>query len=267
MTAPDPETLRLLAIEIARDAAAFVAEARQIGTDVIMAGTDTKSTPTDMVTAVDKASEERIVAAIQARRPDDGLLGEEGNDYAGSTGLQWVIDPIDGTTNFVYNYPASAVSIGVVDIESRESIAAAVVHTGGRQVFSAARGGGAFVDGSRLVLATGPETLAHALVGTGFSYSPATRVLQAEVISRILPIIRDIRRSGSAALDLCWSAAGWLDAYFETGTKEWDRAAGSLLCTEVGLRYVAIDGEGDEPDFVFVAHPRIADELYDLVKP
>ena len=268
MSAPDLDDLRRLAITIGLDAAAYVAEARQIGSEVILAGTATKSTPTDMVTAVDKASEERIVAALREARPDDGIIGEEGTGDAGTSGLQWVIDPIDGTTNFVYDYPATAVSIAVVDQSTGESLAGAVVDIGRRQVFSAIKGGGAFLGDAAMRLAEGPPNLAHALVGTGFSYSPAIRAEQGQLLARILPVIRDIRRGGSAALDMCWTAAGRLDAYFEAGTKWWDRAAGLLVGYELGYRGGVIEGDGgDVPDFVWLAHPAIADELYELVKP
>ncbi len=260
----DPAALRQIAIEIALDAAAFVAEARNVDSgsgpigDILQAGTTTKSTPTDMVTAVDKASEARIVAALAERCPRDGVMAEEGTGVASESGVTWVVDPIDGTTNFVYGYPATAVSIGAVD-ESGASLAGAVVDIGRREVFSAARGLGAFLNDDQLVLNEGPPDIARTLVSTGFAYSPAVRAKQAEVVLRILPVVRDIRRAGSAALDLCWAAAGRVDAYFERGTAPWDRAAGLLIATEAGLRG-DVDG-----DLLWVAHPRIADELLALI--
>ncbi|HVT76743.1 MAG TPA: inositol monophosphatase family protein [Acidimicrobiales bacterium] len=256
METPSPDDLRRIAIDVALDAAAFVAaeraSTRWFGT------TDTKSTPTDMVTAVDKASEARIVAALRARRPDDGIVAEEGSATTSTTGVTWVIDPIDGTTNFVYGYPAVAVSVAAVDGDDA-SIAGAVVDIGRREVFSAARGVGAFCDDEPMTLPGGPAALGFALIGTGFSYHPDMRVEQAAVVSRILPIVRDIRRGGSAALDLCWAAAGRTDAYYERGTAPWDRAAGLLIAHEAGLH-------GDfVGDLVWVAHPRIADDLYALI--
>jgi myo-inositol-1(or 4)-monophosphatase len=260
MDAPDYDELRAIAVEVATDAASFVAQARAANTDATLrAGAATKSTPTDMVTAVDKASEARIVAALAERRPGDGVLGEEGAGVASTTGLQWVIDPVDGTTNFVYDYPAFAVSIAVVHEASGASLAGAVVDVVRGEVFSAAVGHGAFVDGRRLSTPDGPVDIGHCLVGTGFSYSPAMRAEQAAVLQRVLPTVRDIRRGGSAALDLCWAAAGRTDAYFERGTAPWDRAAGLLIASEAGLR------TGYEDDLVWVAHPRIADELLALV--
>ncbi|MEY2426321.1 MAG: monophosphatase [Actinomycetota bacterium] len=237
------------------DAAAYVTDARLAGLHEL---TETKSTPTDMVTAVDKASEARIVAALRELRPDDGVIAEEGTGVASQTGITWIIDPIDGTTNFVYGYPASAVSVAAVD-DTGASIAGAVVDIGRPEVFSAARGEGAFLNSDPLFLSDGPIDIGRALVSTGFSYSPAVRVVQAELVVRLLPVVRDIRRGGSAALDLCWAAAGRVDAYFERGTAPWDRAAGLLICTEAGLRGEVVD------DLLWVAHPRIADELLALI--
>ena len=248
----DNDSLRRLACSIASDAAAYVAENRT-------ATATTKSTQTDMVTAVDKASEARIVEALHEVRPDDGIMGEEGTGVAGTSGLQWVIDPIDGTTNFVYGYPAVSVSIACVIAASGESIAGAVVDVGRREVFSAAKDGGAFLDDEPLTLPDGPADIGRCLVGTGFSYSAEVRAEQAEVLVQLLPAVRDIRRGGSAALDLCWAAAGRVDAYFERGTREWDRAAGLLIAHEVGLRGEFVG------DLVWVAHPRITDELLKLI--
>lgn len=257
MPAPNPDELRHIAIDIAVDAAQFVAYERA-QTDWSHSA-DTKSTPTDMVTAVDKASEARIVEAITARRPDDGVMAEEGTGIASRSGLKWVIDPIDGTTNFVYGYPAFAVSIAVVDADTDASIAGAVADVVRGEVFSAARGAGAFLHEAPISLSEGPADFSRALIGTGFSYSPNLRVEQAEVLARLLPVARDIRRGGSAALDLCWASCGRLDAYYERGTAPWDRAAGMLIASEVGLR-------GDfVGDLVWVAHPSITDELLSII--
>lgn len=253
----DLEELRLLAVEIARDAATFVAYERA-QTDWTRSA-DTKSTPTDMVTAVDKASEARIVGALQQRRPDDGVMAEEGTGIAGTSGLKWIVDPIDGTTNFVYGYPATAVSVAVAHADTSESVAGAVVDIGRGEVFSASKGGGAWLNDQPLSLADGPADLARALVGTGFAYSPVVRAEQAALLVHVLPTVRDIRRGGSAALDICWAAAGRLDAYYERGTAPWDRAAGMLLAAEVGLTG-AVEG-----DLVWVAHPRIAEPFRTLV--
>ena len=256
MAIPSPDELRRIAIDVALDAATFVA--RERAGEQWFATTDTKSTPTDMVTAVDKASEARIVAALRQHRPDDGIVAEEGSASVSTTGVTWVIDPIDGTTNFVYGYPATAVSVAAVD-DADASIAGAVVDIGRREVFSAARGLGAFCDERPMTLPGGPAELSLALIGTGFSYHREMRVAQAQVLTRLLPVVRDVRRGGSAALDLCWAAAGRTDAYYERGTAPWDRAAGLLIAHEVGLRGDVVG------DLVWVAHPRIADALYKLV--
>ncbi|MEY2417744.1 MAG: monophosphatase [Actinomycetota bacterium] len=256
MPIPSPDDLRRIAIDVATDAAAFVADERASGR--WFATTDTKSTPTDMVTAVDKASEARIVAALQARRPDDGVVAEEGSASVSATGVTWVIDPIDGTTNFVYGYPATAVSVAAVD-DDNGSIAGAVVDIGRGEVFSAARGAGAWRDDHEMTLPGGPADISLALIGTGFSYHREMRVQQAAVMARLLPVVRDMRRGGSAALDLCWAAAGRTDGYYERGTAPWDRAAGLLIAHEAGLRG-DVDG-----DLVWVAHPRIADDLLALI--
>jgi myo-inositol-1(or 4)-monophosphatase len=256
MPIPSADELRRIAIDVAVDAAGFVARERAgaawFGT------TDTKSTPTDMVTAVDKASEARIVAALHERRPDDGVVAEEGSAAVSASGVTWVIDPIDGTTNFVYGYPATAVSVAAVD-DANQSLAGAVVDIGRREVFSAARGDGAFCDDRRLTLPGGPAELSLALIGTGFSYHRELRAAQAAVLTRLLPVVRDVRRGGSAALDLCWAATGRTDAYYERGTAPWDRAAGLLIAHEAGLRGDVVG------DLVWVAHPRIADELLALI--
>lgn len=262
----DPEDLRRLAVAIAADAAGFVAGAMRVrGTAGVSVATGTvsaKSSPTDLVTEVDRATETRIVAALAQARPDDGLQGEEGTGVASRTGLRWVIDPIDGTTNFVYGFPAVAVSVAVVDDHDPDAtIAGAVADVGRGEVFSAARGAGAWLDGDQLSLrVTEPLDLAHALVGTGFAYAAERRAEQAAVLARVLPAVRDIRRAGSAALDLCWVAAGRLDASYERGVQLWDRAAGILIATEAGA------AAGVEDTLTWVAHPSIAAAFVALVR-
>jgi myo-inositol-1(or 4)-monophosphatase len=260
----DPDELRRIAIEIAVDAATFVKGAMRTRrtAESVVGAIAAKSSPTDLVTEVDRASEARIVTAIERARPDDGLQGEEGTGIASRTGLRWVIDPIDGTTNFVYGFPAVAVSVAVVDDAQPElSIAGAVVDVTRGEVYSAARGRGAWLDGEQLSLAaSAPESLAHALVGTGFSYEARHRADQAAILARVLPLVRDIRRGGSAALDLCWVAAGRLDASYERGVQLWDRAAGILVAAEAG----AVTGV--EGTLTWVAHPAIAEEFVALVR-
>lgn len=224
---PDRQALLQLAIDIAHEAGAILT-VRQA---TVRQFVSTKSTATDMVTQVDKDTEALIVERILAARPDDGLLGEEGASRPGTSGVRWVIDPLDGTTNYIYGWPAYAVAIG---IEYEGEAIAGVVHDAARgETFSASLGGGAFLNGRPI--SVGAETsVANALVGTGFGYAPSRRVAQAAVIARIIPHIRDIRRGGSAAIDLCHVACGRLDAYYEYGLNPWDSSAGDLIVREAG---------------------------------
>ena len=172
-----------------------------------------------------------IVEALRTRRPDDSIVGEEGAEHTGSSGLEWHIDPIDGTANFVYDLPAWCTSIAVVD--EHGPLAGAVFAPVTDEVFSAARGAGATLNGTTIRCSSASQ-LSAALVGTGFNYSPATRRRQAHRLAALLPQVRDMRRYGSAALDLCMVACGRLDAYFEEHLNSWDLAAGVLIAAEAG---------------------------------
>jgi myo-inositol-1(or 4)-monophosphatase len=227
MRGPDPEELLGLAEPIAAQAAALLRAGRAHARSEV----DTKTTLTDMVTEVDRASERLVADAIRAARPDDAILGEEGTADTGTTGVRWVIDPLDGTTNYLYGLPAYAVSIGV-EVDG-EAVAGVVVDAARDETFTAVRGGGARLDGRPIACSTS-DRLATALVGTGFGYDAARRARQGAVVAQVLPLVRDIRRVGAAALDLCWVAAGRLDAYYETGTQPWDTAAGALIAAEAG---------------------------------
>jgi myo-inositol-1(or 4)-monophosphatase len=192
---------------------------------------ETKSSPTDMVTEVDRASESLIVERILAARPDDGILGEEGAARDGTSGVRWVIDPLDGTTNYLYGFPAYAVSIAA---EFDGEVVAGVVYDAAHDdVYWATRGSGAFCHALPVRVSTTP-TLATALTGTGFGYAALRRRRQALLLQSVITEIRDIRRAGSAALDLCSVACGRLDAYFEWGLQPWDMAAGCLIVEEAG---------------------------------
>lgn len=215
-----------LAVEIARDAGALLLEHFRKPAR----GVESKSTPTDLVSAADKASETLILDMIGAKRPNDGVLSEEGGGGAGS-GLRWVVDPLDGTINFLFGIPAWAVSIAVED-ESGSLVGVVHQPTTG-ETFSAIRGGGAHLDGREIRVSERGE-LAEALVGTGFAYDAAAREVQAEVVARVVPLARDIRRAGSAALDLAATACGRLDAFYEAPMEPWDKAAGILLIQEAG---------------------------------
>jgi myo-inositol-1(or 4)-monophosphatase len=230
-----------LAVATAREAAALVARGRATAT----AHVDVKSSPVDMVTAVDRACEELIAARLLGARPDDGLLGEEGGERAGTSGVRWIVDPIDGTTNFVYGLPAYAVSIAAeVDGEVR---AGAVLNAATGELFTATAGGGAqLVPGSVApVRLTGsrPVSLEQALVATGFGYRAELRRRQGAVVAGLLPQVRDIRRYGSSALDLCTAAAGRVDAYYELDLSPWDHAAGALVAAEAGLVVTGLPGQ------------------------
>jgi myo-inositol-1(or 4)-monophosphatase len=222
----DPLELLALARHLAEDASALLRDAIGHAFEV-----DTKSSITDMVSAADRASEQLIVSGIRAARPDDAILGEEGTADAGTTGVRWVIDPLDGTTNFLYGIPAFAVSIAVE--HDGDAVAAVVIDVARDEVFTAARGHGAHLGGRRLACRDG-SNLATALIATGFGYDPARRAEQGAVVATLLPLVRDIRRVGAAAIDLCWVAAGRVDAYYELGIQPWDRAAGALIASESG---------------------------------
>lgn len=227
MSAVDASALRALAAEVARAAGALLLE--RFGGPA--RGLDTKSSRTDMVSDADRDAEALIAAALREARPDDGLLGEEGAGVAGTSGLRWVVDPLDGTTNFLWGIPHWAVSVAV---EDGAGALAGVVHDPCRdEVFGAARGAGADRDGTPLRLAAAPP-LAEALIATGFNYDRDERVRQAARMPAVIPAVRDIRRMGAAALDLAWVAAGRVDGYFETGLQPWDRAAGALIVAEAG---------------------------------
>ena len=225
---PDPAALLALGEDVARQAVDLL----RAGVERARATVETKASATDMVSALDRASEQLIVSALLAERPDDGVLGEEGSARAGTSGLRWVIDPLDGTTNYLYGHPGWNVSIAA---EDATGVVAAVVADGAHgEVFTATRGGGAHLDGVRLACGDGPD-VATALVGTGFGYDPERRRAQGAVVAELLPRVRDIRRMGAAAVDLCSVACGRLDAYFERGLSWWDLAAGGLIAAIVTL--------------------------------
>jgi myo-inositol-1(or 4)-monophosphatase len=226
-----------LAVATAREAATLVTERRRAGVEVA----DTKTSPTDVVTEVDHAAEELIRARLLAARPDDGIVGEEGDDTPSRSGVTWVVDPIDGTVNFLYGIPQYAISIAAR--QGEEVVAGVVLDVTKGEAFTATRGGGAHLDG-RPVRVREVVPVEHRLVITGFSYERETRVLQAAAIARLLGRVRDVRRLGSAALDLCYVACGRADAYVEEGLNEWDLAAGGLVVEEAGGRWTQCSGVG-----------------------
>ena len=276
MSTPEnqPGQLRTVAEALAGEAAAFVRRRRAevFGAD---AGTDgdaavqSKTTPTDPVTVVDTETERLLRDRLAQLRSGDAILGEEIGGptdpaSAAAGAVTWVLDPIDGTVNFVYGIPSYSVSVAAqVD---GVSVAGAVADVVGGRLYSAATGQGAHVtdaEGTRPLRCSAVDDLSLALVGTGFAYSTRRRTVQAELVSKILPVVRDLRRIGSAALDLCMVAAGRLDAYYEHGLHVWDFAAGALIAAEAGARVVLPQPGDPERDaaLVVAAAPGIADQL------
>jgi myo-inositol-1(or 4)-monophosphatase len=258
VAAPDFAGLRDVAVTVAMDAADLLAATVDDDRQVV----DTKSTSTDMVTEMDRASEALLVRRLRQLRPDDGIVGEEGAAHPGTTGVVWVVDPLDGTTNYLYRYPGWNVSVGAA--LDGVPVAGAVVVPSQRDVFAAATGHGATRNGRLLRL--GPAApVSHALVGTGFGYEPARRQAQSEALGRLIARIRDVRRGGAAAADLCSVACGRLDAYYEAGLAEWDRAAATVIAREAGARVEVRTDTALGPDCTIAAHPDRYDELVDLL--
>jgi myo-inositol-1(or 4)-monophosphatase len=239
-----PETMelldiRLLAEEIAVATGAFLLA----GIDNENIEVDTKSTGTDMVSEMDRGAERMIVDAILAARPNDGLLGEEGASSPGTSGYRWVIDPLDGTTNYLYRHPLWSVSIGVEF--NGTPVVGVVCGPMLHSLFSAHTGGGSTRNGTPLHVGS-CDDLGFALVGTGFGYQPEMREWQGQILHALLPQLRDVRRGGSAALDLCFVAAGNYDGYYERNLNPWDSCAGSVIVREAGG--LATSLHGIEPD-------------------
>lgn len=246
VTAPSPQELETIAIRVAQQAAAIVAQGYGSASSI-----GTKSSETDVVTQTDLDSEARVRELLEAETPGCGILGEEGGSTRMSQRLQWVIDPLDGTVNFLYGLPVCAVSIAAAF--DGKFVAGAVVDCLRNETYSASVGGGARCNGSTIRGST-CDKLTGALITTGFSYTPRLRALQAKIIERVLPTARDIRCFGSAALQLCWAASGRVDVYFERDTKIWDWAAGALIAAEAGL---AVDLPCPENDGLVLAVPRM----------
>jgi len=254
----DVNALLDLAVDLANEAGRLLLDQAPDRTDDV----GTKSSRTDMVTAVDRASEALIVGAIERERPDDGVLGEEGSARDGTSGVRWIIDPLDGTTNYLYGFPLFAVSIAVeVDGEVEAGV---VAHPSLDEVFTARRGDGARCN-SEPIAVSGKDELATALIGTGFAYDPDARRESARWLEHIIPSVRDIRRGGAAALDLCWVACGRLDGFYEAGLSPWDVAAGDLIAREAGAVTSDFDGGPARPGSVVAASPGIAAALRQLV--
>ena len=265
MTAPpDAAFLLALAVATAREAAELVRRSRATAGDDVAV----KSSPVDVVTAVDTASEHLVVGRLLGARPDDGVLGEEGAQRAGTSGVRWIVDPIDGTVNFLYDLPAYAVSIAA-EVDGAV-VAGVVLNAATGELFTAVAGGGAFrstPEEPEPVRLTGSRaaSLELSLVATGFGYRVEQRRAQGAVVAALLPRVRDIRRHGSAALELCAAAAGRVDAYYEAGLEPWDHAAGALVAAEAGLVLGGLPGRPFGDPMVVAAAPGIADDLLALL--
>lgn len=250
------DALLSLAVELVRRAGALVAAGRaSAGADVT-----TKSTPTDVVTEMDRAAERLVVEALRAQRPRDGVLGEEGGETPGDSGVRWVLDPIDGTVNYLYDLPAYAVSLAA-EVDGVIAVGA-VFNPTTDELWTAVRGEGAWL-GNRLLHGSTVTALDQALVATGFGYDTDRRRAQAAVVGALLPEVRDIRRFGAASLDLCSAATGRVDAYFERGLAPWDLAAGGLIAAEAGLLVTGLRGRPAGADLVLAAPPALHRALHD----
>jgi myo-inositol-1(or 4)-monophosphatase len=253
-----PTHLEELAIALAVGAAQVVRDGRRHEI-----ATTSKSTATDLVTEVDRATEQWLVDEIARQRPDDSVLGEEGGKRRGSSAVRWVLDPIDGTVNFVLGIPQYAVSVAA-EVDT-VVVAGAVCNPATGELFHARLGGGAFLDGTRLD-GPRPVPLARAVVGTGFAYDPRMRGRQAAVVAQVLPLVADVRRLGAAALDLCFVAAGRLDAYFEAGLNRWDHAAGGLVAAETGCVASGLNGLPPSKSLYAATSPELAAEFFALLE-
>ena len=250
--------LRVIAEQLAQSAGDMALRGRKSGE----LSATTKSSPTDMVTMYDTASENMIIEGLATHRPDDSIIGEEGAHTDGTTGLTWHIDPIDGTSNFYFDIPMWAVSIGVADSEG--PLAGAVYAPALGEMFSAARGEGASLNGASISVRRN-STLSDALVCTGFSYRAHERGAHAQRVANMITEIRDIRRFGAAAIDLCFVACGRYDAYFEEHLHSWDLVAGHIIATEAGALVTDYAGRTVTPAQVLAAQPGIQQELIALI--
>jgi len=271
----DPVTLRLVAEQLATEAAEFVRRRRREvfgdgpGAHQVGPAVRSKSTPTDPVTVVDTETERLLRERLADLRPRDRVIGEEEGGPTDTDGGRptWVLDPIDGTVNFLYGIESYAVSVGAQ--VGGESVAGAVADVAAGAVYSAARGHGAWVrhagSAPTRLRCNAVTDLSMALVGTGFSYDPDRRQRQAQLLARLLPNIRDVRRTGSCALDLCMVASGRLDGYYEAGVHVWDWAAGVVIAAEAGAWVRTPAQPGDDAGLVLAAVPGIADQLDDAL--
>ncbi len=256
----DPDVA--FAVDLATRAGALLADRPESLT------VETKTTDTDVVTHMDQLAESLIVSAIELGRPKDGLLGEEGADKPSESGRRWVIDPIDGTVNYLYQLPHWCVSIALVEEETDQGLVGVVTAPSLNTMFVAARNSGSYrVTGSTVqqLKVSSQRDLSQSLVGTGFGYASARRAHQAQVLTGMLPNVRDIRRLGSCALDLCLVASGELDAYYERGVKPWDHAAGSLIVQEAGGQVSGLNETKPSESMIVAANPILLPQVLEIL--
>ncbi|MDQ1512558.1 MAG: monophosphatase [Microbacteriaceae bacterium] len=258
------DELLTIALSVAEEAAELAARLRRNGVEVAA----TKSSPIDIVTEADRATERLIRDRLRELRPDDGFLGEESGTRHGTSGFTWVVDPIDGTVNYLYGLPNWSVSIAVVAGEPEpgtwRALAGVVVAPALGETYTATLGGGAHL-GDQTLRVREPVPLDRALVATGFHYTSLIRSKQADVIHELLGRLRDVRRAGGAALDLASVAAGRVDAYFEQGLHPWDQGAGGLLVREAGGVVTGLDGSGPSYRMVLAGNPGLIADLDTLL--
>lgn len=249
-------------LDIAKRAASLAAAVHRRANEAGGLNVETKSAACDLVTEIDRAAERELVKAIRAARPDDAITGEEGTNVSGSSGVRWILDPLDGTTNFVHRYPAHSVAVGA-EIDGRRAVG--VVHdTFGDRVYAGVVGGGATLDGKPIGV-RGEGDLRQALVGTGFFPDAEVRRLQADLLRRVLPRVRDIRRSGCPSLDICGVASGTLDAFYECGLGQWDIAAAAAIAEAAGARVLLLDSGALPHPLLVVANAKLMPALVALL--
>jgi myo-inositol-1(or 4)-monophosphatase len=247
-------------LDVAREAARAAAGELMARFGEHASGVRSKSTPTDLVSDADLAAETAIRDVLGRRRPQDAITGEEGGT-TGSGELRWVVDPLDGTINYLFEIPVFAVSIACQDGDG--TLAGIVLDPVRDECFAATRSGESMLNGSP-IHGSERSDLSQAMVATGFGYDAQVRARQAEVLKRILPRVRDIRRAGSAAIDLAWCACRRFDAYYERGVNTWDFAAGALIAQRAGLKVRRLEPAGPDPFGIIAAPAALVDELFEL---
>ena len=255
--------LRLLALDAALAAGDLLLDDRPVSL-----GVDTKSSPTDVVTEMDRRSERLLTERLLGARPGDGILGEEGSSVAGTSGIRWVVDPLDGTVNYLYSLPLWSVCIAAEDEASGRALVGVVRLPRLGETYVAVSGRGAVRhdrDGEHRLSVSGCATLDAALVATGFGYRAERRRAQARVVADLLPRVRDVRRGGAASVDLCWLASGRVDGYYERGLQPWDHAAAGLVAAEAGAVVSGLAGRPAGEDLLVAAGPALFPALHDAL--